>query len=152
MKKSIVALISSFVLILTSIVTAYAGYPSVISPVQGGYALGQALGAQGHMIVDVGCNSTNFTYKVSIGLGSLSDICTEANGIGITCSLYFNESQNVYVIRVHDKRAFGLVNTTGVIANANGYVYTAPKEESGGITNNTYNYNTTIINPSLATS
>ena len=130
MKKRFVCTAFLFVLALSSITIAYAGYPAVSNVTQSGYVLGQALGAQGNLIVDVDCNASNFEYKVSIGYGTLSDICAEANGIGITCSLYYNSAQNVYVIRVHDRKLFGLVNTYGCIANANGYIYTAERETS----------------------
>ena len=114
--------------------TTEAGYPAVVGVTNAAYTLGQLLGAKGNIIVDVGPNASSFNYKVVIGYGSLSDICAEANGIGLTCSLYFNPIQKVYVVRVHDSKLFGLVNAYGVLANPNGYVYTAQPETSGGST------------------
>ena len=134
MKKRLFTLCASLVLICSLSVVAYAGYTPIIGATETAYWLGQNLNASGHTIVDVGPNAASFDYKVTVGYGSLSDICAEANGIGITCSLYYNTSQKVYVIRVHDRKAFGLINTYGLIANPNGYVYTAEPESTAPIT------------------
>ena len=130
MKKRLFTVFASLIVTFSLSVVAYAGYTPVISAVGLGYQLGQLLHAQGHTIVDVGPNASEFDYKVTIGYGSLSDICAEANSIGITCSLYYNPSQKVYVIRVHDRKIFGLVNTYGLIANPYGYIYTAEPEST----------------------
>lgn len=134
MKKRLFTVFASLIVTFSSSVVAYAGYTPVISAAGLSYQLGQRLHAQGHIIVDVGPNASEFDYKVTIGYGSLSDICAEANGIGITCSLYYNPSQKVYVIRVHDRKIFGLVNTYGLIANPYGYIYTAEPESTAPIT------------------
>jgi hypothetical protein len=83
MKKRFASIVSLVILALSMITVAYAGYPSVSNVTEKGYVLGQALGAQGNLIVDVSCSSSNFEYKVVIGYDTLSDICAEANGIGI---------------------------------------------------------------------
>lgn len=156
MKKAMLTFSLVFVLLTSSVTTAYAGYSKLsgLTPGSAGYTLAQLLFNQtGNIVVDVGPNAANFTYKVTIGLGSLSDICTTANGIGLTCSLYYNSTQGLYVIRVHDRTTLGLTGTYGVIANSDGYVYTAPKDDTGNTTvNNTYNYNHTVINPSSPSS
>ena len=110
------------------------GYPAVINTSTAGNWLLQFFNVTSNIVVDVGPNASSFTYKVIIGYGSLSDLCAEANSYGLTCSLYFNPIQKVYVIRVHDSRLLGLINTYGVLANSNGYVYTAQPETSGGST------------------
>lgn len=152
MKKGLLTF-SLVLALLTSMVTvAYAGYPKISGLVPGsaGYRLVQALLYKtGDVVVDVGPNAASFTYKVTIGFDSLSDICVTANGIGLTCSLYYNSAQGLYVIRVHDEGVFGFSGSYGTLANSDGYVYTAPKEDTGNTTvNNTYNYNHTVINPS----
>ena len=156
MKKKIVALCASLVVVLLSTVVAYAGYSPVISANNGGYIIAQKLQAVGNIIVDVSPSAASFTYKVTIGYDSLSDLCATANGYGVTCSLYYNSTQGLYVVRVHDgltiDQMFDFTSTYGVLANSDGYVYTAQKEESGGnTTSNTYNFNQTIINNSTGT-
>ena len=84
MKKRLFTVFASLIVTFSLSVVAYAGYTPVISAVGLGYQLGQLLQVQGHTIVDVGPNASEFDYKVTIGYGSLSDICAEANSIGIT--------------------------------------------------------------------
>ena len=153
MKKKIVAFCASFVLVVFSTVVAYAGYSPAASLNNAGYALAQVIGAAGNIIVDVSPSATSYLYKVTIGFDSLSDLCAEANSFGVTCSLYYNSTQGVYVVRVQSpsavEKCFDLTGTYGVLANTEGYVYTAPKEDTGNtMVNNTYNYNHTVINPS----
>ena len=152
MKKSLLTFSLVFALLTSLVTVAYAGYPKISGLVPGsaGYRLVQALLYKtGDVVVDVGPNAASFTYKVTIGFDSLSDICVTANGIGLTCSLYYNSAQGLYVIRVHDEGLFGFSGSYGTLANSDGYVYTAPKEDTGNTTdNNTYNYNHTVINPS----
>lgn len=153
MKKKIVAFCASFVLVVFSTVVAYAGYSPAASLNNAGYALAQVIGAAGNIIVDVSPSATSYLYKVTIGFDSLSDLCAEANSFGVTCSLYYNSTQGVYVVRVQSpsavEKCFDLTGTYGVLANTEGYVYTAPKEDTGNtMVNNIYNYNHTVINPS----
>ena len=81
----------------------------------------------GHRVLDVDPASASFTYKVQISYDDLSSICTDANSLGMSCSLYYNSSAKVYVIAVDDKALWGLSSLKGTIGNVDGKVYTAEK-------------------------
>lgn len=153
MKKFICLLTFSMLMVFSLIVTAWAGYSPVLSPSNGSYVVYQYFhNHTGNHVVDVGPNAASFTYSAVVSYDSLANMCAEANGCGLTCSMYYNPSQKVYVVRVHDKTTAGELlglnsGTYGVLANADGYVYIA-KRESGSSTTvyNTYNYNQTTVN------
>ena len=81
----------------------------------------------GHRVLDVDPASASFAYKVQISYDDLSSICTDANSLGMSCSLYYNSSAKVYVIAVDDKVLWGLSSLKGTIGNVDGKVYTAEK-------------------------
>ena len=81
----------------------------------------------GHRVLDVDPASASFAYKVQISYDDLSSICTDANSLGMSCSLYYNSSAKVYVIAVDDKVLWGLSSLKGTIGNVGGKVYTAEK-------------------------
>lgn len=153
MKKFICLLTLSVLMAFSLTVIAWAGYSPVLSSSNGSYVVYQYFHDHtGNHVVDVGPNATLFAYSAVVSYDSLANMCTEANGCGLTCSMYYNSSQKVYVVRVHDKTTAGELlgldsGTYGVLANADGYVYIA-KRESGNSTTiyNTYNYNQTTVN------
>ena len=134
MLKKIVLLCASCVIMLASVTVAYAGYGPAVTVGNGAYILTQLCDRTGNIVADVSPSAASYTYKVTVGYGSLSDICATANGYGLTCSLYYNSSQGVYVIRVHDgltvEQLFNFTSTYGVLANSDGFVYTAKSEST----------------------
>lgn len=93
--------------------------------------------------------STTLT-SVTISYDSLADLVYYCNEHKLSTSLVYNSSLGVYVGWVNDS-AFSIPDlavssANGLLCNSAGKVYAAERE-SGGTTNNTYNYNTTIINP-----
>ena len=134
MKKAAVTFSLSFALLLSVTVFAFAdGYPKLdnLTPGQAGYVLAQLLATQtGNYVYNVNCNASSYTYSVTVSYDSLSDICAAANGVGVTCSVYYNSHAEVYVIAVSDRTTLGLTGTYGVIGNPDGYIYTAEKDDS----------------------
>ena len=134
MLRKIVLLCASCVIILASVTVAYAGYGPAVTVGNGSYILSQLRDHTGNIVADVSPSAASYTYKVTVSYDSLSDICVTANGYGLTCSLYYNSFQGVYVVRVHDgltvEQIFDFTSTYGVLANSDGYIYTAKKDSS----------------------
>lgn len=129
MKRFLLGFICSFILALSMVSVALAAYmpvfPNVNSTI---YNSTQMYFRQtGHRVLDVDPASASFAYKVQISYDDLSSICTDANSLGMSCSLYYNSSAKVYVIAVDDKVLWGLSSLKGTIGNVDGKVYTAEK-------------------------
>lgn len=129
MKRFLLGFICSFILALSMVSVALAAYmpvfPNVNSTI---YNSTQMYFRQtGHRVLDVDPASASFAYKVQISYDDLSSICTDANSLGLSCSLYYNSSAKVYVIAVDDKVLWGLSSLKGTIGNVGGKVYTAEK-------------------------
>lgn len=129
MKRFLLGFICSFILALSMVSVALAAYmpvfPNVNSTI---YNSTQMYFRQtGHRVLDVDPASASFAYKVQISYDDLSSICTDANSLGMSCSLYYNSSAKVYVIAVDDKILWGLSSLKGTIGNVGGKVYTAEK-------------------------
>lgn len=129
MKRFLLGFICSFILALSMVSVALAAYmpvfPNVNSTI---YNSTQMYFRQtGHRVLDVDPASASFAYKVQISYDDLSSICTDANSLGMSCSLYYNSSAKVYVIAVDDKVLWGLLSLKGTIGNVGGKVYTAEK-------------------------
>lgn len=103
---------------------------------------------------NVSPRATAYT-SVTISYDSLADLVYYCNEHGLSCSLVYNSFLDAYVGWVKSD-AFNLFNSDststlyGLFCNSAGKIYVAEKQASGGdtITNNTYNYNHTVINPS----
>lgn len=103
---------------------------------------------------NVSPRATAYT-SVTISYDSLADLVYYCNEHGLSCSLVYNSFLDAYVGWVKSD-AFNPFNSDststlyGLFCNSAGKIYVAEKQASGGdtITNNTYNYNHTVINPS----
>ena len=128
--KKIILSVLSFALLLSTTTIAYAAY-NYVSPSVGsvGYNYAQMLTQQtGYRILDVDPHGY-ISYIVTISYDDLSSVCTAANGIGLSCSLYYNAYMNLYVIDVDDKALFGRTSTYGAIGNVDGNVLVAEKPD-----------------------
>lgn len=90
--------------------------------------------------------------SVSVSYDSLADLVYYCNEHGLSTSLFYNTALSVYVGFVNDS-AFKLTTVSvesacGLLCNSDGKVYVAERPSTGGnsTTNNTYNFNQTIIN------
>lgn len=90
--------------------------------------------------------------SVTISYDSLSDLVYYCNEHGLSTTLAYNTSMKVYVGFVSSKALdvskFGTTTLKGLLCNSAGKVYIAERPAAGGnsTTNNTYNFNQTIIN------
>lgn len=90
--------------------------------------------------------------SVTISYDSLSDLVYYCNEHGLSTTLAYNTSMKVYVGFVSSKALdvskFGTTTLHGLLCNSAGKVYIAERPATGGnsTTNNTYNFNQTIIN------
>lgn len=129
MKRFLLGFICSFILALSMVSVALAAYmpvfPNVNSTIYNSTQM--YFRKTGHRVLDVDPASASFAYKVQISYDDLSSICTDANSLGMSCSLYYNSSAKVYVIAVDDKVLWGLSSLKGTIGNVGGKVYTAEK-------------------------
>lgn len=129
MKRFLLGFICSFILALSMVSVALAAYmpvfPNVNSTIYNNTQM--YFRKTGHRVLDVDPASASFAYKVQISYDDLSSICTDANSLGMSCSLYYNSSAKVYVIAVDDKVLWGLSSLKGTIGNVDGKVYTAEK-------------------------
>lgn len=129
MKRFLLGFICSFILALSMVSVALAAYmpvfPNVNSTIYNSTQM--YFRKTGHRVLDVDPASASFAYKVQISYDDLSSICTDANSLGMSCSLYYNSSAKVYVIAVDDKVLWGLSSLKGTIGNVDGKVYTAEK-------------------------
>lgn len=129
--KKIILSVLSFALLLSTTTIAYAAY-NYVSPSVGsvGYNYAQMLTQQtGYRILDVDPHGY-ISYIVTISYDDLSSVCTTANGIGLSCSLYYNAYIDRYVIDVDDKALFGLTSTYGAIGNVDGNVLVAEADKT----------------------
>lgn len=130
MKKFIFGFVCVFVLMLSSVTVSYAYNIILFNNNAAGYMMLQLYTQKtGHCVLDVRPSASSFSDKVVISYDDLSSICTSANAVGLSCSLYYNSSAKVYVIAVDDKAAMGLTFLIGTMGNADGKVYTAEKPE-----------------------
>lgn len=130
MKKLIVSLVGVFMLALSSTTVSYAYDIILFNNNAANYMLVQGfLQNTGHVVLDVRPSVSSFTDKVEISYDDLSSICTNANAVGLSCSLYYNSSAKVYVIDVDDKALMGVTSLKGVMGNVDGKVYTAKAPE-----------------------
>lgn len=130
MKKFIFGFVCVFVLMLSSVTVSYAYNIILFNNNAAGYMMLQLYTQKtGHCVLDVRPSASSFSDKVVISYDDLSSICTSANAVGLSCSLYYNSSSKVYVIAVDDKAAMGLTFLIGTMGNADGKVYTAEKPE-----------------------
>ena len=90
--------------------------------------------------------------SVTISYDSLADLVYYCNEHGLSTSLFYNTALSVYVGFVNDS-AFKLTTVSvesayGLLCNSDGKVYVAERPATGGnsTTNNSYNFNQTIIN------
>lgn len=90
--------------------------------------------------------------SVSVSYDTLADLVYYCNEHGLSTSLFYNTALSVYVGFVNDS-AFKLTTVSvesayGLLCNSDGKVYVAERPATGGnsTTNNTYNFNQTIIN------
>lgn len=90
--------------------------------------------------------------SVSVSYDTLADLVYYCNEHGLSTSLFYNTALSVYVGFVNDS-AFKLTTVSvesayGLLCNSDGKVYVAERPSTGGnsITNNSYNFNQTIIN------
>ena len=129
--KKIILSVLSFALLLSTTTIAYAAY-NYVSPSVGsvGYNYAQMLTQlTGYRILDVDPHGY-ISYIVTISYDDLSSVCTTANGIGLSCSLYYNAYIDRYVIDVDDKALFGLTSTYGAIGNVDGNVLVAEADKT----------------------
>ena len=131
MKRFLLGFVCSFILALSLVSVALAAYrpvfPNINSTI---YNNTQMYFRQtGHRVLDVDPTSASFAYKVQISYDDLSSICTDANSLGMSCSLYYNPSAKIYVIAVDDVVLWGFSSLKGTIGNVDGKVYTAEKPE-----------------------
>lgn len=90
--------------------------------------------------------------SVSVSYDTLADLVYYCNEHGLSTSLFYNTALSVYVGFVNDSAfkltTFSVESAYGLLCNADGKVYVAERPSTGGnsTTNNTYNYNQTIIN------
>ena len=130
MKKFIFGFVCVFVFMLSSVTVSYAYNIILFNNNAAGYMMLQLYTQKtGHCVLDVRPSASSFSDKVVISYDDLSSICTSANAVGLSCSLYYNSSAKVYVIAVDDKAAMGLTFLIGTMGNADGKVYTAEKPE-----------------------
>lgn len=130
MKKLIVSFVCVFMLVLSSTTVSYAYDIILFNNNAANYMLVQGfLQNTGHVVLDVRPSVSSFTDKVEISYDDLSSICTNANAVGLSCSLYYNSSAKVYVIDVDDKALMGVTSLKGVMGNVDGKVYTAKAPE-----------------------
>lgn len=130
MKKFIFGFVCVFVLVLSSVTVSYAYNIILFNNNAASYMMLQLYTQKtGHCVLDVRPSASSFSDKVVISYDDLSSICTSANAVGLSCSLYYNSSAKVYVIAVDDKAAMGLTFLIGTMGNADGKVYTAEKPE-----------------------
>ena len=96
--------------------------------------------------------------SVTLSYDSLSDLVYYCNEHGLSTTLAYNNAQSVYIAYVSDSEfkisAGKSVSIRGLLGNADGKVYVAERPATGGnsTTNNTYNFNQTIINNHNSTS
>ena len=132
--------ITAVVMALSCVTVAFAaGYSKLdnLTPGQGGYVLGQLLTEKtGNYVYDVPWYADSYDYRVIVSYDSLSELCSTANGLGMTCSVRWNHNAKLYVISVDDYTTFELSSTHGVIGNPDGYIYAAYDESEQGIWNN----------------
>ena len=90
--------------------------------------------------------------SVSVSYDTLADLVYYCNEHGLSTSLFYNTALSVYVGFVNDS-AFKLTTVSvesayGLLCNSDGKVYIAERPATGGnsTTDNTYNFNQTIIN------
>lgn len=130
MKKFIFSFSLIFMLVLSFVTVSYAYDVIIFNNNAANYmAVQMFLQKTGHFVLDVRPSVSAFTDKVEISYDDLSSICTNANSIGLSCSLYYNSSAKVYIIDVDDKALMGVTSLKGVMGNADGKVYTAKKPE-----------------------
>ena len=88
--------------------------------------------------------------SVTISYDSLADLVYYCNEHGLSTTLAYNTALSVYVGFVSDSaldvKKFRVASLHGLLGSVDGKVYVAERKDSGGTTNNTYNYNQTIIN------
>lgn len=100
---------------------------------------------------NVSPRNSNLTY-VTISYDSLADLVYYCNEHRLSTSLVYNSAMSKYVGFVNDTaldiKNFGVSSLNGLLGNVDGKVYVAERPETGGntTTNNTYNFNQTIIN------
>ena len=132
--------ITAVVMALSCVTVAFAaGYSKLdnLTPGQVGYVLGQLLTEKtGNYVYDVPWYADSYDYRVIVSYDSLSELCSTANGLGMTCSVRWNHNAKLYVISVDDYTTFELSSTHGVIGNPDGYIYAAYDETEQGIWNN----------------
>mgnify|MGYP004484939783 CR=1 FL=1 len=132
--------ITAVVMALSCVTVAFAaGYSKLdnLTPGQVGYVLGQLLTEKtGNYVYDVPWYAGSYDYRVIVSYDSLSELCSTANGLGMTCSVRWNHNAKLYVISVDDYTTFELSSTHGVIGNPDGYIYAAYDESGQGIWNN----------------
>ena len=132
--------ITAVVMALSCVTVAFAaGYSKLdnLTPGQVGYVLGQLLTEKtGNYVYDVPWYADSYDYRVIVSYDSLSELCSTANGLGMTCSVRWNHNAKLYVISVDDYTTFELSSTHGVIGNPDGYIYAAYDESEQGIWNN----------------
>lgn len=132
--------ITAVVMALSCVTVAFAaGYSKLdnLTPGQVGYVLGQLLTEKtGNYVYDVPWYADSYDYRVIVSYDSLSELCSTANGLGMTCSVRWNHNAKLYVISVDDYITLGLFSTHGVIGNPDGYIYAAYDESEQGIWNN----------------
>lgn len=132
--------ITAVVMALSCVTVAFAaGYSKLdnLTPGQVGYVLGQLLTEKtGNYVYDVPWYADSYDYRVIVSYDSLSELCSTANGLGMTCSVRWNHNAKLYVISVDDYTTFELSSTRGVIGNPDGYIYAAYDESEQGIWNN----------------
>lgn len=132
--------ITAVVMALSCVTVAFAaGYSKLdnLTPGQVGYVLGQLLTEKtGNYVYDVPWYADSYDYRVIVSYDSLSELCSTANGLGMTCSVRWNHNAKLYVISVDDYTTFELFSTHGVIGNPDGYIYAAYDESEQGIWNN----------------
>lgn len=132
--------ITAVVMALSCVTVAFAaGYSKLdnLTPGQVGYVLGQLLTEKtGNYVYDVPWYADSYDYRVIVSYDSLSELCSTANGLGMTCSVRWNHNAKLYVISVDDYTPFELSSTHGVIGNPDGYIYAAYDESEQGIWNN----------------
>ena len=132
--------ITAVVMALSCVTVAFAaGYSKLdnLTPGQVGYVLGQLLTEKtGNYVYDVPWYAGSYDYRVIVSYDSLSELCSTANGLGMTCSVRWNHNAKLYVISVDDYTTFELSSTHGVIGNPDGYIYAAYDESEQGIWNN----------------
>lgn len=90
--------------------------------------------------------------SVVISYDSLADLVYYCNEHRLSASIVYNSTLGVYVGWANDSgfkiTELGISSVYGLFCNSHGKVYVAERPETGGntTTNNTYNFNQTIIN------